>query len=222
MLHIYGRMRRMYLGSEFHRYWARCNGKTHPDDDIYLKDTPFSKEHLPCPFDGPLEKARVVICLANPNYPDEVGQVDDYNLVIQEQRSGEEDLPKAWDYYYEPRIAKPINAEMEQLRSIVSVFNVCPYASKKMDGLEQRIAAGLPSVWQAQKYLREVLIPRAQTGNVYLVFMRKHFLWGITEGLTRPTLKVVRGHELHGGLPIGVGQEIHEWLLKKKLITAGK
>ncbi len=117
----------MYLGTEFHRYWARCNGSTHPDDDIYLKETPFSKVHLPCPFDGPLEKARVVICLANPNYPDEIGQADDYNLVIREQRSGEEDLPQAWDYYYESRIAKPIKAEMQQLRSIVSVFNVCPY-----------------------------------------------------------------------------------------------
>jgi hypothetical protein len=88
-----------------------------------------------------------------------------------------------------------------------------------MNGIEQRRAAGLPSVWQAQKYLREVLIPRAQTGNIYLVFMRKHFLWGITEGLTSPTLKVVRGRELQGSLPTDVGQEIHEWLLKKKLIT---
>lgn len=212
----------MYLGTEFHRYWARCNGKTHPDDEIYLQQSPFSNDHLPCPFDGPLENAKVVICLANPNYPDEDGKTDEFNRLIQEQRSGEEDLPEAWDYYYEPRIAGPINVEMQQLRAVVAVFNVCPYASKNMNGIEQRRAAGLPSVWQAQKYLREVLIPRAQTGNIYLVFMRKHFLWGITEGLTSPTLKVVRGRELRGSLPTDVGQEIHEWLLKKKLIAESK
>ena len=211
----------MYLGSDFHRFWARCgrNDKVHPDDRPHLSDVPglFTDTNPPCPFDGPLERARVVVCLANPNYP-----AGDFTDLILEQRCGEDLLPEEWRYYYEPRIATPIGLPMDTLRTLVSVFNVCPYASAEMDDRAQRLVAGLPSVWQAQAYLRQVLIPRAQTGTIYLVILRKHRLWGVTESKpASPNCRIIRGRELSGAISAGVGQEIRRWLLKRVGVFPG-
>lgn len=218
MRHIYGIIDRMYLGSEFHQFWARCgrHDPVHPEDASNLQDSPFAHAYLPCPFDGPLQKARVVICLANPNYP--LGDVD-YRDLILEQRSGEESLPKTWDNYYEPRIARPMGVAMDQLRDLVSVFNVCPYASTEMAAVHQRRAAGLASIWQAQKFFREVLLPRARTGNIYLLVVRKHQLWGVTEGDSCPTYGVIRGNEMWGGIPQERAKHLHEWLTKKRYVV---
>ena len=207
----------MYLDSEFHRYWARCGSQPlHPDDAPSLANSPFQHDYLPCPFDGPLHRARVVICLANPNYPTEGG---DYKTLILDQRSGESELPKAWDYYYEPRIAAPLGLDMDHVRSLVSVLNVCPYASTLMEDVHQRAAAGLASVWQAQKFLREVLLPRALTGNIYLLVIRKHQLWGITEGPNCRTVGIIRGHEIWGGLPKVRAKDVRAWLEAKRLLA---
>ncbi len=158
----------------------------------------------------------MVICLANPNYP--AGANDTVDLIL-DQRSGEAPLPEAWDGYYKPRIATPMGLDMGPVRRIVSILNVCPYASTAMDGLHQRIAAGLSSVWQAQKFLREVLMPRALTGNIYLLVIRKHQLWGITEGETCRTVGVIRGSEIWGGLPSERAKDIRQWLEAKRLLS---
>ena len=79
-----------------------------------------------------------------------------------------------------------------------------------------RVAAGLPSVWQAQQYLREVLIPRAQTGNIYLVLMRKLQLWGVTSGIDiAGNMRVVSGREISAVMSRTLGAEIHQWLIHK-------
>ena len=211
----------MYLGSDFHRFWARCgrSDKVHPDDLPHLSKVPglFTDKNPPCPFDGPLERARVVVCLANPNYPE--GEFSD---LILDQRSGEDPLPEEWCYYYKRRIAKPIGLPMETLRTLVSVFNVCPYASQEMDDKAQRVVAGLPSVWQAQAYLRQVLIPRAQTGNIFLVILRKHRLWGVTASEpASPNLQIMRGSERSGAITTAVGEDIRRWLLKRVGVFSG-
>ncbi|MGV0959172.1 MAG: hypothetical protein ACOYB1_04980 [Limnohabitans sp.] len=112
----------MYLGSDFHRFWARCGRhELHPDDANYLAvgSSPFNHKLLPCPFDGPLDKAKVVICLANPSD----GYVDDYeqvNKLVVEMRSGEEPLPSEFDRFYQP-IFRPIGIPLAELRSKVAV-----------------------------------------------------------------------------------------------------
>lgn len=207
----------MYLDSEFHRFWARCGSRLqHPDDAPSLVNSPFEHRLPPCPFDGPINTARVVVCLANPSYPT-VG--DGYENLILDQRSGEAQLPESWDYYYRPRIAAPLGLGMDEVRRLVSIINVCPYASAAMDSKHQRIAAGLPSVWQAQKFLREVLLPRALTGNIYLLVLRKHQLWGITESEECRTFGVIRGSEIRGGLPTERAQDIRRWLEGKRLVA---
>ena len=209
----------MYLDTEFHRYWARCgNLHQHPDDVPYLKNVPFTKDVLPCPFDGPLDKAKVVICLANPSYQ-YVKDKSELNSLILLMRSGEEDLPEMFSEYYK-RITGPIGEYSNDLKSLVAVFNVCPYASETMDANAERIAAGLPSVWQAQQYLRQVLIPRAQTGNIYLVIIRKLQLWGVTETESVfGNLRVADGNARNGVMSKNLGNEIRNWLLKKRYLV---
>lgn len=208
----------MYLGSDFHRYWAR-GGKLniHPDDAQYLAEEHFLSGIRPCPFDGPLEKAKVVVCLANPSYPEPRAD-EDLNDLIVSMRSGEEPLPKQFDYFYE-RIFGPIQISLDNLRSVAAVFNVCPYASENMQAGAIRNAAGLPSVWQAQKYLREVLIPRAQTGNIFLILIRKLQLWGVTQGATESgKLRVIPRRAINGVMPDELGIEIRNWLVEKNQI----
>lgn len=211
----------MYLGSDFHRFWARCGqNKIHPDDAAYLLEgsSPFNHRLLPCPFDGPLDKAKVVICLSNPSdgYTQEIEEV---NRWVMEMRSGEESLPLIFDGFYKG-ICRPIRVPLEELRSKVAVFNVCPYSSKELNANAVRKSLGLPSVWQAQQYLREVLIPRAQTGNIYLILIRKLSLWGVTEGVEKAGgLHVIRGRAINGVMPENVGQEIRQWLMRKGHIT---
>jgi hypothetical protein len=205
----------MYLGSEFHRYWARCGDlEKHPDDVPCLDETHFISGVRPCPFDGPLDQAKVIICLANPWYP-EPRDSESLNKLILSMRSGEEPLPKTFDEFYQ-RIFGPIGISIERLRSVVAVFNVCPYASETMQAEAIRNASGLASVWQAQKYLREVLIPRAQTGNIYLILIRKLQLWGVTTHVANDgRLRVIPRHAINGVMPADLGEEINKWLINK-------
>lgn len=211
----------MYLGSDFHSYWARCGQKEiHPDDAPYLAkdDSPFNHKILPCPFDGPLESAKVIICLSNPSdgYIDDVKQL---NKLVLEMRSGEEYLPEIFDNFYSG-ICRPIGLPLDTLRSKLAVINICPYSSKELNAVALRKSIGLPSIWKAQQYLREVLIPRAQTGNIHLILIRKLSSWGVTEGVERTgNLHVIKGRAINGVMPEEVGKEIRGWLWKKGYIT---
>lgn len=180
-----------YLGSAFHKFWSRCGDESiHPEDEPYFA---YEKKHGcrgscdfvtddygPWPFDGPLQSAKVVVCYANPLYS--IGDKSHQGLIAR-QRSGVEPLPEPWYGFYRPRIAKPIGLEIEELVGDVAVFNVCPYPSISMPERAIRFAAGLPSVWAAQKHFREVLLPKAREGKIFLVIARKHMLWGVHEGI---------------------------------------
>ena len=211
----------MYLGSDFHSYWARCGrNEIHPDDAAYLpkEDSPFNHNILPCPFDGPLEKAKLIICLSNPSdgYTKDAKKV---NKLVMEMRSGEESLPQIFDNFYSG-IFRPIGVPLDMLRSKVAVLNVCPYSSKELNAAATRKSIGLPSIWKAQQYLREVLIPRAQTGNIHLILIRKLSVWGVTEGKERTgNLHVINGRAINGVMPEQVGEEIKRWFYKKGYIT---
>ena len=161
----------------------------------------------------------MVICLANPSY-DSHKDVAKLNQLVMSLRSGEDPLPKEFDTFYR-RITGPIGAPLDNLRQYVAVFNVCPYASDNMSDDAVRLAAGLPSVWQAQKFLHEILIPRAQTGNIYLILIRKLQLWGITQCVEDDgNLRVIRNRAINGVMPSKLGTEIHEWLTKKGHLMA--
>ena len=88
-----------------------------------------------------------------------------------------------------------------------------------MTAHQVRLASGLPSLWQAQKYLREVLMPRALTGNIYLIMIRRHTLWGITSPeVAYGKLKVIKGHALSAVMGRELGQEIKQWLVSKEYV----
>jgi len=137
---------------------------------------------IPSPWDGNLKKAKIVICYANPA-SDENDK--DHKDIMLKQLSGNAPLPTeidAWKKWYEDKKFDRLG-EFEGSNEI-SVFNLCPYASENMSDVNWRVASGLPSVWMAQKHLREVLIPKALKGKIFLVIARAHRFWGVPyEGL---------------------------------------
>lgn len=199
-------------------FWSKLPPKTnvHPDDAAFLSASrnTFKTEWRPAtPFDGPIYSAKVVICYANPFFTE---QDRNYIETIANQLKGTEPLPEIphWLDWYEPRL-RTIGRPLSELRSIVSIFNICPYASNNMTGPDLRVAAGLPSVWTAQKHLREILIPTAQKGEIFLVIARKHQLWGITDGFNCPTIGITRnigGYLSEGGLGLAIGK----WLSQRE------
>lgn len=177
-----------------------------------------TKKIRPCPFDGPIGTAKLVLCLANPNYDGFDEAVAD--RVVGQQRKGATELPKEWDNFYTDKIADPLGMTMDQVRKFTAVLNLCPYASSPfMQGNELRLAAGLPSVWQAQKFLREVLIPKAHEDELYLVITRKHQAWGVHEGFECENIIVSRRNPIAGKIPADKVLEIRKWLTKKGHIT---
>ena len=214
----------MYSGTDFQKFWSRCgDSRTHPDDEPFFKfdgkqdvqnrlaSEYKTSEYGPWPFDGPIERAKVVVCYANPLYAD-TDNIHEH--LIFKQRTGVEPLPKPWHPYYQPRIGAAIGSEIADLSEIVAVLNVCPYPSIQMPDRAIRFAAGLPSVWAAQKYLREVLIPKAQSDEIFLVIARKHQLWGTVEGFESPNINIRRGSR-GGHLGPVLGGRIQRWLTDK-------
>lgn len=207
-----------YLGSAFHEFWSRCGDKLiHPADEPYFAyknkrgchdSCDFvTSDYGPWPFDGPLEIAKVVVCYANPLY-----SINDkkHQRLITTQRTGIEPLPEPWYDYYRPRIAKPMGFKIEDIANEVAVFNVCPYPSISMPDGAVRFAAGLPSIWAAQKHLREVLMPKAHEGKIFLVIARKHMLWGVHDGIVGGNIDCVRNR--YGQLREELGSRIRNWL----------
>lgn len=195
----------------------------HPDDREYLDNDAFTfdKGIFPWPFDGTLDQAKVVFCLANPSC-EKVVKKDELNQMILTQRSGEEALPYEFDLTFDrfyKKILQPIDLPIGAVSRRIAVVNACPYSSSEMTDHQVRVAAGLPSLWQAQKYLREVLIPRALTGNIYLIMIRRHSLWGITPPeKAYGKLKVIKGHARNAVMGKALGEEIKQWLISKEYV----
>lgn len=209
-----------FVGSGFQQFWSECGDcRIHPADKPFFdfdakraeKDRLAASfetdEYGPWPFDGPLENAKVVVCYANPLYSP--ADQDHQNLIVK-QRTGIEPLPQPWYPYYRPRIGVALGAEMTDLCEVVSLFNVCPYPSVTMADRAIRFASGLPSVWAAQKHLREVLIPKARAQEIFLVIARKHQLWGAVDGFESPNIAFSRN--IGGHLGQELGKQIRKWL----------
>jgi hypothetical protein len=208
-----------FTGSVLQQFWSECGDcRIHPADKPFfdfdatraeqdrLAASFKTDEYGPWPFDGPLHSAKVVVCYANALYaPEDVQHRD----CIRAQRTGAEDLPYPWAHYYIPRIGRALGMDMSQLRRVVSVFNICPYPSVNMPERAIRFAAGLPSVWAAQKHLREVLIPKALAGDIFLVMARKHQLWGVTDGFACDNIAFSRN--MGGHLGPTLGGRIRAW-----------
>lgn len=210
------------------RYWNEpSQSHQHPLDEPFFNQTgprghyrsaaKFDFSYHPCPFDGPLESAKVILCLANPKYSDLPGSETHKNQIIEGMRDGRSPLPHEWLPFYKKTLNSFIKEGLdeEELRSNFAVLNICAYASENMNGPEVAHAAGLPSTWAAQNYLRSVLIPRAQqigqSNDVYLIFLRKHQLWGVTEGFTG-NIEIVRGRERGGVVPQETAKRVMKWL----------
>lgn len=208
--------------------WVQRDGEektVHKDDHPFL-EMAYKSEKVPTfkvgarpptPWDGPLQKAKVVICYANPIYDSNDLK---YLEIIRKQLDGRQNLPVVepdliphWRDWYKPRFRSIYDTDdrLDKLKSDLAVFNICPYASDNMDEPNGRIAAGLPSAWMAQKHLREVLIPAAKARKIFLVIARAHTRWGVTAGFCNDaTIRLESSR--YGRITDETGRAIEEFL----------
>jgi hypothetical protein len=79
----------------------------------------------------------------------------------------------------------------------------------------QFIANSIPSVWAAQSYLRDVLIPKAKNGKILLIMCRSSQYWGLrsSHGSENIILNNVRS-----GFTEKTKAKVNDWRKKKGLL----
>ncbi len=110
----------------------------------------------PCPYEGDLERAKVVLLLANPGF-DKDSHVDDHKF----HRSGwalsglHDEAPDGMRLWWRARLARLIQEfDAQHIANNVAAIQLCAWASNKFDG-----ALRLPSR-QLQLELAEAVIAR--------------------------------------------------------------
>jgi hypothetical protein len=178
---------------DFFNYWSdyRTQGTfQHPNDTIVLEDLKllidgdFEYKLPPGPFFGPLKTASIVLCYANPSVDSgssEVMASKEWQEILSTQLDGKQPYPyniPGWNQWFRP-VAKHLYADdIEAAAKNIAVFNLIPYASFNMDKVKS-VANCIPSVWAAQNYLRDVLIPKAKDGQILLIMCRSSQYWGL-------------------------------------------
>lgn len=219
---------------EFLDFWSRGGAAgcysgnvkqhfVHPEDEPFLLASPhsFQLTRPPGPINGPVLDAKVIICYGNPGYGDgDQAAFSDKELQrkVVSQLNGDQKLPidiPSFREWFAPRLKHLGNLDQIAEEKSVALLNVCPYASEAMTGEDIRLASGLPSAWAAQALLRHYLLPRAYSGELFLVIARKHQLWGVIEGRRSRTLRLVRN--ARGYLGEEVGREIRDWLSGRRV-----
>ena len=205
---------------EFWRRWSRdLDGSVHPDDRPFLDaasgiDFELNVGRPPTPWDGPLASAKIIFCYANPRFSQD-DLHDEYIEIMRRQLDGNQPLPidlPHWGSWYREQFG--FLGSLAEIDQLVAVFNVCPYASRNMDGANGRVSAGLPSTWAAQRHLREVLIPKAKQGEIILVIPRAHQRWGVTIGFDSDN--IILDAAPHGRIPVKARPKILRCLDPKR------
>lgn len=131
-----------------------------------------------------VKNAKIVLCYANPSRDSKTSEVinsSDHLNQLFEQLDGLQPYPHkipGWDSWFRPVANSLFDGDVIAASNNISVFNLVPYASTNMDRV-QTFANCLPSVWAAQDYLRNTLIPKALQGDILLVMCRSSQLWGL-------------------------------------------
>ncbi|GGE93855.1 hypothetical protein [Pseudoalteromonas gelatinilytica] len=214
------------------QYWLNLGSDSykHPDDLVVLEEL---KEHTkkelnfefpPGPYWGPLKKAKIVLCYANPsvNSPSLETIKDESNInTLIEQLKGTEKYPyklNGWYKWFSQKansLFSEINdaQRLEKASAHIAVINLIPYASENMKNLES-IANCLPSAWAAQRYLRENLIPKAQRWEILLIMCRSSHLWGLKSPHGSPNILI---NNARNGFTGSVKKAAKKWITFQKI-----
>lgn len=177
--------------------------------DFGLKDD--SAQHLgllPIPYVGNLQRASVFILTLNPGLSPIDYYCQQHNKPFTEalirnlcQENADDPYPfiflnprfswhSGFDYWHgrlrdiAQMVARKKNKDhrsgLQYLAQKVCVLELVPYHSRSF-GLSRSILDSLESVRLMVDYVREVVVPRAQSGEVAVVVTRKAHYWGLTE-----------------------------------------
>lgn len=216
---------------DFFEYWHTCHkslSTEHPNDRVVLGElesidvNEFEFALPPGPFFGPLKNAKIVLCYANPSRDSKTSEVinsSDHLNQLFEQLDGLQPYPHkipGWDSWFRPVANSLFDGDVIAASNNISVFNLVPYASTNMDRVKT-FANCLPSVWAAQDYLRNTLIPKALQGDILLVMCRSSQLWGL-----RTPFGSEKNIVINRGARVGFTKETKETVIAwRKLLNLG-
>lgn len=216
------------------KYWSAlaADSNEHPEDVAILQhiqkrcNKPFCLDRPPGPMLGPLQTAKVVICYGNP-FEDMSAlpkqprwwQDETSHQLARQQLTGNVSFPlelSPWAKWFLSRVRRLGLSEGEAAQSI-AVLNLVPYASAALADSIAKVAMALPSVWAAQKCLREELLPRARAGEIFLIVARKHAWWGVNEATqtNNPNVRIQRN--IGGHLGQNLAADVARWMKNNEL-----
>lgn len=164
---------------------------------------------LPMPYVGSLATARVFVLLLNPGFSplDYFGEyrVPEYRTALSDCLVQNEASDSRGFYFLTPESSwhsgfrywhskllgvveefshtagMPLVEAFAFVRRHLAAIELVPYHSESF-GLSDRVVRDLRSVQLAQKYVREVVLPRAARGDATVVITRKAREWGVEPG----------------------------------------
>ena len=173
---------------------------------LYFESSKFHLPLVPVPYGGNLKKADIIILLLNPGLSciDYYGELEcaayrqalEYNL---RQDFSKTEFPFIWlnpDFCWQSGfiwwerklrgILKTIATEkhdgsylkaLHDLSCRIAMIELIPYHSAKFN--DHRLIDRLPSTQQAIKYVRDVLLPDAESGKKLIIVARQNKGWKI-------------------------------------------
>ena len=187
------------MNTDIFKFWSEIpkDACKHPADELVLQRTSprFEPTCLPSAYDGPLKKAKVILLFLSPGFDSRDvahGAGEAGKEFYARQRSGEgklaslEEHPSAYEWIRKRlrQFGIKSDAEYEQARSTVAIFNIGAYKSQTFK--DWPMLAALPSCRVALDWAQSELFPKAVSGKKVVVCMRSPKYWGLggpTEGL---------------------------------------
>jgi hypothetical protein len=197
---------------------------------------------LPVPFHGYLETADIFICLTNPGlnildyYTEGTGYRDlllkNLKQDLRTERCPFSPLDPKWHWtaggQWWNRLFREIIAAFREKKKVshaeaasiisrrIAALELIPYHSTDSSHVAA-LAKRLKSTALAKKYLRDVVIPKAEKGDALVVIVSSYKLWDIRPGLPNvvyPPKK--KGPKAHLSMKSGyAGDQILKWLLTR-------
>lgn len=162
----------------------------HQEDKVVLEhcNVGFDYSFPPGPYFGPLKNSKLIFFYGNPGIDIKskmtIQDIEKRNELYV-QLSGDKPYPinlPGWNEWFSNKFSNLFGDKLIDASSIISIFNVIPYASENMDNLNPNFNC-LKSTWIAQEYLRKTLLPDALSQKRMLVICRSSSLWGIKTDL---------------------------------------
>lgn len=189
------------------KYWQQLgSAKIHPQDVTTAGIDKFANDLMPVPWVGPIISAKVYFLYLNPGLDERDHEFEmndsEFLQALKSNLLGSEPylyLQKRFRDHPGNVWARRIfgHDTTESLLHHFCALELVPYHSKHGNAARQ-ISQKLPSSLLMQRYVREVIFPRAERNEVGLVVARSEKLWRLPQESGTASTVVYRGGECRG------------------------